>query len=99
MKLRRKLCDIPRSRRPAPARGARARPAVRRRADREPRSGDRAPLYDTLFAAFPEACIVSSVRRLNLLGRFDDVPVMDRGRLLDHGSVAERAAQQRAAAS
>lgn len=46
-------------------------------------------VYDNLFAAFPEACIVSSVHRLNLLNRFDEVLLMDGGRLIEHGSVDE----------
>jgi ATP-binding cassette subfamily B protein len=39
-----------------------------------------AKIYDGLFAAFPNACIVSSVHRLNLLDRFDEVVTMVGGR-------------------
>jgi ATP-binding cassette subfamily B protein len=44
-------------------------------------------VHDNLFAAFPDACIISSVHRLNLLPRFDEVLLLERGRLLDHGTV------------
>lgn len=46
-------------------------------------------VHAQLFAAFPEACLISSVHRLNLLDRFDAVLLMADGRLIDHGSVAE----------
>ncbi len=45
-------------------------------------------VYTNLFAAFENACIVSSIHRLNLLDRFDEVLVMDRGRLIAQGPVA-----------
>ena len=45
-------------------------------------------VYTQLFAAFPQACIISSIHRLHLLGRFDEVLLMHEGRLIDHGSVA-----------
>jgi ABC-type transport system involved in cytochrome bd biosynthesis fused ATPase/permease subunit len=48
-----------------------------------------AKVYEAIFGAFPEACIVSSVHRLNLLDRFDEVLVMREGRLLAQGSVAQ----------
>jgi ABC-type multidrug transport system fused ATPase/permease subunit len=38
-------------------------------------------VYDNLFAAFSDACVISSVHRLNLLERFDEVLVMHNGRL------------------
>jgi ATP-binding cassette subfamily B protein len=44
-----------------------------------------AAVYDNLFAAFSDACIVSSVHRLNLLDRFDEVLVMHNGRLVAQG--------------
>lgn len=44
-----------------------------------------AAVYDNLFAAFADACIVSSVHRLNLLDRFDEVLVMHNGRLVAQG--------------
>jgi ATP-binding cassette subfamily B protein len=47
-----------------------------------------ARVYSALFEAFPDACIVSSVHRLNLLDRFDEVLVMRDGRLVAQGSVA-----------
>lgn len=48
-----------------------------------------ASVYSALFGAFSDACIVSSVHRLNLLDRFDGVLVMRDGRLVAHGSVAD----------
>jgi ATP-binding cassette, subfamily B, bacterial len=39
-------------------------------------------VYSALFAEFPDACIVSSVHRLHLLERFDEVLFMDQGRLI-----------------
>lgn len=53
-------------------------------------------VYAQLFAAFPEACLISSVHRLNLLDRFDAVLLMADGRLVDHGSVAELSARSEA---
>ena len=46
-------------------------------------------VYDNLFAAFRDSCIVSSVHRLNLLDRFDEVLFMRDGRLIASGSVRE----------
>jgi ABC-type multidrug transport system fused ATPase/permease subunit len=46
-------------------------------------------VYANLFAAFKDAAIVSSVHRLNLLDRFDEVLILDQGKLLDRGSVDE----------
>jgi ABC-type bacteriocin/lantibiotic exporter with double-glycine peptidase domain len=48
-----------------------------------------AQIYDRLMATFADACIVSSVHRLNLLHRFDSVLLMDRGRILDSGTPDE----------
>jgi ABC-type multidrug transport system fused ATPase/permease subunit len=48
-----------------------------------------AQVYDNLFAAFPEACIVSSLHRLHLLDRFDEVVLMQDGRVVDTGSPAD----------
>jgi len=44
-------------------------------------------VYDNLFAAFADSCVVSSIHRLNLLHRFDEVILLERGRLLAAGSV------------
>lgn len=44
-------------------------------------------VYDNLFAAFEDSCVVSSIHRLNLLHRFDEVLLLDQGRLLAVGSV------------
>jgi ABC-type bacteriocin/lantibiotic exporter with double-glycine peptidase domain len=42
-------------------------------------------VYDNLFAAFSDACVISSVHRLNLIDRFDEVLVMHNGRLVAQG--------------
>jgi ABC-type multidrug transport system fused ATPase/permease subunit len=51
-----------------------------------------ARVYDNLFATFPDACIVSSIHRLNLLERFDEVIVMHEGRVVAQGPAALLAA-------
>jgi ABC-type bacteriocin/lantibiotic exporter with double-glycine peptidase domain len=48
-------------------------------------------VYSRVFEAFPDACIVSSVHRLHLLDRFDEVLLMQEGRLIAQGSPAELA--------
>lgn len=42
-------------------------------------------VYDNLFAAFRETCLISSIHRLNLLDRFDEVIVMHGGRVVAQG--------------
>ena len=44
-----------------------------------------ARVYENLFAEFGDSCIVSSIHRLNLLDRFDEVIVMHNGRLVAQG--------------
>lgn len=44
-----------------------------------------AAVYDNLFLHFQDACIVSSIHRLHLLERFDEVLVMHQGRLVAQG--------------
>ncbi len=44
-------------------------------------------VYDNLFAEFRASCIVSSIHRLNLLDRFDEVLLLEHGQLLAAGSV------------
>jgi ABC-type multidrug transport system fused ATPase/permease subunit len=48
-----------------------------------------AEVYDNLFSALGDACIVSSLHRLHLLQRFDRVVLMADGCILDVGSAAE----------
>jgi ABC-type multidrug transport system fused ATPase/permease subunit len=48
-----------------------------------------ARVYTNLFAAFTDACLISSIHRLSLLSRFDEVLVMQEGRLVAQGTVAE----------
>ena len=50
-----------------------------------------ARLYTNLFEYFAQACLVTSVHRLSLLDRFDEVLVMREGRLVAQGTVAELA--------
>ncbi|MGK3908238.1 hypothetical protein ABI084_15465, partial [Enterococcus faecium] len=40
-------------------------------------------VYARLFETFADACLISSVHRLNLLDRFDGVLLMSEGRLID----------------
>jgi ABC-type multidrug transport system fused ATPase/permease subunit len=46
-------------------------------------------VYANLFNAFRDSCIVSSIHRLNLLDRFDQVLLLEHGRLLAAGSVEQ----------
>jgi len=47
-----------------------------------------ARVYDRLLAAFPQACIVSSIHRLHLLDRFDMVVLMADGGVVDQGELS-----------
>lgn len=51
-----------------------------------------AAVYDGLFTAFAEACVISSIHRLNLLDRFDEVIVMHAGRVVAQGPATVLAA-------
>jgi ABC-type multidrug transport system fused ATPase/permease subunit len=48
-------------------------------------------VYANLFATFRNACLLSSVHRLDLLANFDEVLVMSAGRLVAQGSPHELA--------
>ena len=50
-----------------------------------------ARVYTNLFALFADACVISSVHRLALLSRFDEVLVMQDGRLVAQGPPEELA--------
>jgi ATP-binding cassette, subfamily B, bacterial len=54
-------------------------------------SATEARVYTNLFAAFTDACVISSIHRLSLLGRFDEVLVMQEGRLVAQGPADELA--------
>jgi ABC-type multidrug transport system fused ATPase/permease subunit len=45
-----------------------------------------ARVYTNLFANFSDACVISSVHRLGLLDRFDQILVMQEGRLVAQGT-------------
>ncbi|MFO1505263.1 MAG: ABC transporter ATP-binding protein [Steroidobacteraceae bacterium] len=45
-------------------------------------------VYEALFAEFPQACLVSSVHRVHVLERFDEIIVMHEGRLVAQGTPA-----------
>jgi ABC-type multidrug transport system fused ATPase/permease subunit len=51
-------------------------------------------IFEGLKAAMPDACIVSSVHRLNLLPRFDRTVLMHNGHVIDAGAVDELRARQ-----
>lgn len=55
-------------------------------------SGTEARVYDNLFAMMKNACIVSSIHRLHLLDRFDEVIVMHEGRVVAQGPASLLAA-------
>lgn len=46
-------------------------------------------VYANLFAEFKNSCVISSIHRLNLLDRFDEVLLMQGGVLIAHGRVEE----------
>jgi ATP-binding cassette, subfamily B, bacterial len=48
-----------------------------------------ARVYTNLFAAFADVTVVSSIHRLSLLDRFDEVLVMEQGRLVAQGTPEE----------
>lgn len=50
-----------------------------------------ARVYANLFATFRESCVVSSLHRLNLLSHFDEVLVMQAGRVIAQGPADELA--------
>jgi ATP-binding cassette, subfamily B, bacterial len=50
-----------------------------------------ARVYANLFEALGDACVISSVHRLHLLDNFDEILVMQSGRLVAQGPVAELA--------
>ena len=48
-----------------------------------------ARIHHALDTTFPSACIVASVHRMSLLAHFDRVALMEAGRLVDIGSLAQ----------
>lgn len=52
-------------------------------------SATEARVYERVFATFADACVVSSVHRLQMLHRFDEILLLESGRLLGQGTFAE----------
>jgi ATP-binding cassette, subfamily B, bacterial len=42
-------------------------------------------IHRNIFARFPDRCIVASIHRLHLLPLFDEVYVLEKGKLVEHG--------------
>ena len=57
-----------------------------------------AQVYSRLFAAFADSCLISSVHRMHLLEQFDEVIVMEAGRVVAQGPPAELGAVRAARA-
>jgi ABC-type multidrug transport system fused ATPase/permease subunit len=53
-----------------------------------------AAIFDGIFAAFADRCLVSSVHRLTLLPRFDEIVLLARGRVVDVGPLEDLLARQ-----
>jgi ABC-type multidrug transport system fused ATPase/permease subunit len=53
-----------------------------------------ARLYERLLGMFADGCVVSSIHRLHLLPRFDEIVLMDEGRMVDSGPLNEVLARQ-----
>lgn len=43
-------------------------------------------IHKNIFARFPDRCIVASIHRLHLLPLFDEVYVLEKGKLVEHGA-------------
>jgi len=53
-----------------------------------------AAVYDSLFEAFGQACILSAIHRLHLLDRFDEIVFLADGRVVDAGPLADLLTRQ-----
>lgn len=51
-------------------------------------------IFDRLFTTFHDKTIVASVHRLHLLPRFDRIYFMEKGRIVEHGSLSQLLAQK-----
>ncbi len=51
-------------------------------------------IFDRLFTTFKDKTIVASVHRLHLLPRFDRIYFMEKGRIIEHGSLNQLLAQK-----
>jgi ATP-binding cassette subfamily B protein len=50
-------------------------------------------IYDNLFAAFPDKCVISSIHRLHLLSQFDKIYVFEKGHVIQSGTLNDLLAQ------
>jgi ABC-type multidrug transport system fused ATPase/permease subunit len=48
-----------------------------------------AAVFDNILGGFPNACIVAAIHRLHLLDRFDHIYVMEHGRIVEDGTLAD----------
>jgi len=46
-------------------------------------------IYERLLAKFPDKCLICSIHKLHLVDLFDEVVVMDNGKLIEKGSPKE----------
>lgn len=51
-------------------------------------------IYNNVFSHFSDCTVISSVHRLHLLGKFDQIIVMDAGRVVQVGSLEQLKSQQ-----
>ncbi|MFL5741261.1 MAG: ATP-binding cassette domain-containing protein [Flavisolibacter sp.] len=50
-------------------------------------------IYDRMFAAFSKKAVISSIHRLHLLEKFDYIYVLDKGKIVEEGSLQQLLAQ------
>jgi ABC-type multidrug transport system fused ATPase/permease subunit len=52
-------------------------------------SVNEARIYKNLFTNFKDRCVVSSIHRLHLLHSFDEIYVLEKGTVIERGSLPE----------
>lgn len=52
-------------------------------------SGNELKIYRNIMEQFADRCVISSIHKLHLLDFFDEVYVLDQGRVIEHGSPRE----------
>ena len=45
-------------------------------------------IHERVFDHFKDTCIISSIHKLHLLEKFDEIYVLDKGRLVEYGDYA-----------